>query len=210
MPCSSELALKRSPLCAGCCYDPAAASVGNGGATEALPACFTYNTGSSSYSFAAASNGANSGSALCSSWCHCSFIHHLTQQGCAHSMLHLRGSMLWLHADRRPHGHSTPIARTSQAAGMAAGTLSSVAGTQPELGADISNLQVTVTDISPSILRVTIGASGRWTVPQGDIFQNVAIASGSPPGVWQLPAACNVCTAEPAWLLQQWPKCCIT
>ena len=60
---------------------------------------------------------------------------------------------------------------------MLAGTLTSVAGTQPELGADISNLEVTVTDISPSILRVTIGAAGRWTVPQGDIFQNVDVAS---------------------------------
>ena len=67
-PCAAVATLSKAwsqPVLpyAGCCYDPAASSIGNGGATEALPACFTYNTGSSSYSFAAASNGANSGAA---------------------------------------------------------------------------------------------------------------------------------------------------
>lgn len=45
----------------------------------------------------------------------------------------------------------------------------------PTLGADISGLQLSVVNVSPSILRVTIGAPERYTIPQGEVFQNTAI-----------------------------------
>ena len=60
-----------------------------------------------------------------------------------------------------------------------AGTLTSVSGAQPELGEDLRSLQLSVANVSPSILRVTIGAPGRYVVPQGDIFQNAGIKGGS-------------------------------
>ena len=50
-----------------------------------------------------------------------------------------------------------------------------MSGTQSELGSDISNLDITVVNVSPSILRVTIGASGRYTIPQSDVFQNTDV-----------------------------------
>ena len=43
------------------------------------------------------------------------------------------------------------------------------------LGADISGLDLEVSNLSPSIVRVTIGAKGRWTVPQEEIFNNPSI-----------------------------------
>ena len=39
-------------------------------------------------------------------------------------------------------------------------------GSLPELGTDISNLTLTVENISPYILRTKIGAPGRWEVPR--------------------------------------------
>ena len=48
------------------------------------------------------------------------------------------------------------------------------------LGPDISSLTLDVTQVSPSILRVTIGASGRWTVPQSDIFNSAQVTGKGP------------------------------
>ena len=45
------------------------------------------------------------------------------------------------------------------------GALTQQASTQPELGADIRALNMSVTYLTASILRVKIGAAGRWEVP---------------------------------------------
>lgn len=39
-------------------------------------------------------------------------------------------------------------------------------GSQPELGADIKTLTITVENITPDILHAKIGAPGRWEVPK--------------------------------------------
>ena len=39
-------------------------------------------------------------------------------------------------------------------------------GTMPELGVDLQNLSLLVEKISPEILRIKIGAPGRWEVPR--------------------------------------------
>ena len=67
-----------------------------------------------------------------------------------------------------------------------AGSLSSQSGTQSELGSDLTGLDLTVTNVSPSILRVTIGKAGRYTIPQDTLFKDVDIQSEGP------------CTASPA------------
>ena len=59
----------------------------------------------------------------------------------------------------------------------AAGTLATQSGTQSELGPDLTGLDLTVTSVSPSILRVTIGKAGRYTVPQDSIFKDVDLQS---------------------------------
>ena len=70
------------------------------------------------------------------------------------------------------------------------GTLTSSAGTMPTLGADLSGLQLSVVNVSPSILRVTIGAPGRYTIPQDDVFQNTQIERETPAALSQLLLAC--------------------
>ena len=39
-------------------------------------------------------------------------------------------------------------------------------GTMAELGPDIKNLTLLVEEVTPEILRVKIGAPGRWEVPR--------------------------------------------
>ena len=49
---------------------------------------------------------------------------------------------------------------------------------QPELGADISPLQLTVVNVDSATLRVKIGAPGRWEVPRSllrDTVNRVAL-----------------------------------
>ena len=43
------------------------------------------------------------------------------------------------------------------------------------LGPDISPLSVLVEAIDSNILHVKIGATGRWEVPQGDLFLNTGM-----------------------------------
>lgn len=43
------------------------------------------------------------------------------------------------------------------------------------LGPDITTLDLSVSQLSPTILRVTIGAPGRFTVPQNTIFKGTGI-----------------------------------
>ena len=50
----------------GCCYSAASSTVGNSGAELALPACFKYNTGGSTYSLAGPANGGGE---------HCTWTH---------------------------------------------------------------------------------------------------------------------------------------
>ncbi len=44
---------------------------------------------------------------------------------------------------------------------------------QPELGADISPLQLTVVNVDSTTLRVKIGAPGRWEVPRSLLCDTV-------------------------------------
>lgn len=64
-------------------------------------------------------------------------------------------------------------------AGGNGGKLTLTQGTASTLGGDVRALDLTVDNLSPSIVRVRIGASGRWTVPQEDLFLNPGIANGS-------------------------------
>jgi hypothetical protein len=50
------------------------------------------------------------------------------------------------------------------------------------LGSDITPLSVSVQNVDASVLRVTIGAAGRWEVPQAQLFTNTA--QGESPGLW--------------------------
>ena len=52
-------------------------------------------------------------------------------------------------------------------------------GTQPELGADITPLDLSVEQISRSILRIKISAPGRWEVPRS-LFKTENITLGAP------------------------------
>ena len=56
------------------------------------------------------------------------------------------------------------------------GSLSSAASTLPQFGTDVSPLNVNIQYITSNIVRVKIGASGRWEVP-ASIF-NVTAPSG--------------------------------
>ena len=47
-------------------------------------------------------------------------------------------------------------------------------GTLPSLGADISPLTLSIQNLGQAILRVTIGAPGRWEVPASQLFSNTA------------------------------------
>ena len=52
-------------------------------------------------------------------------------------------------------------------------------GTQPELGADITPLGLSIEQVSRSILRIKIGAPGRWEVPRS-LFKTENITFGAP------------------------------
>ena len=67
--------------------------------------------------------------------------------------------------------------RLAQLRMLVAGSLTSQSGTHSELGSDLSGLDLTVTNVSPTILRVTIGKAGRYTIPQDKVFKNVDIQS---------------------------------
>ena len=47
-------------------------------------------------------------------------------------------------------------------------------GAMPFLGTDISPLTLSIQNLDQSILRVKIGAAGRWEVPQDQLFSNTA------------------------------------
>ncbi|KAK9790964.1 hypothetical protein WJX73_005820 [Symbiochloris irregularis] len=76
-------------------------------------------------------------------------------------------------------GGSTYSLSANTSAGGQGGKLTSTSGTMSKLGPDITNLDLTVSQLSPTILRVTIGAPGRWTVPQSTIFKGTGIDSGA-------------------------------
>ena len=56
-------------------------------------------------------------------------------------------------------------------------------GTMPMLGADITPLSLAIQSLDQNILRITIGAAGRWEVPTSQLFSNTA------PGAVCWPAA---------------------
>ena len=55
-------------------------------------------------------------------------------------------------------------------------------GTMPMLGADITPLDVAIQNLDQNILRITIGAAGRWEVPASQLFSNTA--PGTPLHCW--------------------------
>ncbi|KAK9789923.1 hypothetical protein WJX73_005177 [Symbiochloris irregularis] len=78
---------------------------------------------------------------------------------------------------------------TPLSGGAQSGNLSSTAGTMTQtLGPDIASLDLTVEALTPSILRVQIGAPGRWTVPQADIFNRPQLAADTGPARLQFKA----------------------
>lgn len=73
--------------------------------------------------------------------------------------------------------------------GVATATIVPSITTQPNLGADLDAVDVTLAQITPSIARVRLSAKGRWEVPR-DIFTNVV-----PPSV-------DDATADPLFELE--------
>lgn len=63
-------------------------------------------------------------------------------------------------------------------------------GTMPFLGSDITPLALTVENIDQNILRVKIGANGRFEVPH-DLFQNTGQGELPP---YQSPFFLKICT----------------
>ena len=59
------------------------------------------------------------------------------------------------------------------------GSLTLQHGTQPELGSDVTPLELAVEHVSRSILRVKLGAAGRWEVPRS-LFKTDNISLGAP------------------------------
>ena len=59
------------------------------------------------------------------------------------------------------------------------GSLALQQGTQPELGSDVTPLEVHVERVSRSILRVKVGAAGRWEVPRS-LFKTENASLGAP------------------------------
>ena len=59
------------------------------------------------------------------------------------------------------------------------GSLTLQHGTQPELGSDVTPLALSVEHVSRSILRVKLGAAGRWEVPRS-LFKTENITLGAP------------------------------
>ena len=155
--------------------------MGNAGAELGLPACFKYNTGTSVYSKGGAGNGGE-----------CSHLLQRSADICS-SPLHGDNSQekrILMCSFQTFHRHVT-VARAevvmADLVGLwTAGSLTSQSGTQSELGSDLTGLDLTVTNVSPSILRVTIGKAGRYTIPQDTLFKDVDIQSE------------GHCTASPA------------
>ena len=64
-------------------------------------------------------------------------------------------------------------------AGGSSGNLKLKQGAVESLGADVSGLELDVVNISPTIVRVTIGAKDRWVVPQSDLFNSPKISGAT-------------------------------
>ena len=71
------------------------------------------------------------------------------------------------------------ILRCCLAGDVQTGSLTLQHGTQPELGSDVSPLALSVERVSRSILRVKLGAAGRWEVPRS-LFKTENITLGAP------------------------------
>ena len=55
-------------------------------------------------------------------------------------------------------------------------TLTQQSSTLPQLGADVSPLTLTQESVRPDIMRVKIGAPGRWEVPRASFPSNISTA----------------------------------
>lgn len=75
-----------------------------------------------------------------------------------------------------------------------------LSGSLPELGQDISPLTLDVMPLSAAVLRVRIGAPGRWEVPQALFANRDAPGADS----WLAPALHPNCTSV---CCKAWPVC---
>lgn len=62
--------------------------------------------------------------------------------------------------------------------GQQNGTLTQQASTLPELGPDVSPLSLMVENVRADILRVKIGAQGRWEVPRATFPSPANVSAG--------------------------------
>lgn len=181
----------------GCCYTPAPATTG--AALVTLPACFYPNGGDSSFSL----SGALQSSGKPRATIHRHVISIPSQPRLALCQMLLTAALpVWhpvlqdasiLHWQGRGARGNTPALLHSAAprlmlqancAGLAGagsaqtGSLSSASTTLPQFGPDVSPLNVGIQYITASILRVKVGAQGRWEVP-ATLF-NVTPPTGAP------------------------------
>ena len=182
----------------GCCYIPAPATTG--AALVTLPACFYPNGGDSSFSLSGALQSSGTPKAASS--------HHIisipSQPRLALCLMLLTGALpaghpvlqdpSSLHRQGRGAMGNTPALLDSTvprhrpwadcavlagAGSTQTGSLSSASTTLPEFGPDVSPLNVDIQYITSSILRVKVGAQGRWEVPAATLF-NVTPPTGAP------------------------------
>jgi len=71
-------------------------------------------------------------------------------------------------------------------------------GTQPELGADITPLGLSIEQVSRRILRIKIGAPGRWEVPRS-LFKTENITFGAPRCCLLIAHLCFTTWGRPAY-----------
>ena len=69
--------------------------------------------------------------------------------------------------------------KSAAAGSVQNGSLVLEQGIQPELGADITPLGLSIEQVSRRILRIKIGAPGRWEVPRS-LFKTENITFGAP------------------------------
>ena len=173
----------------GCCYIPAPATTG--AALVTLPACFYPNGGDSSFSLSGALQ--SSGKSRAPGPYHIVYIPLpmtslldttaarkstacLAPCPAGTSILHQRckyaGCILFQCAEAHAR------ADCAVTGSVQTGSLSSAASTLPQFGPDVSPLNVDIQYITSSILRVKVGAQGRWEVP-ATLF-NVTPPTGAP------------------------------
>ncbi len=198
----------------GCCFVPSAPYIGS--ATLDLPVCIFPNNGSSAYNLAgdltAASACPSARPACPASAPRCSEalrggrqslapavqLYKLGVPRCA-SLVGCTPAVPKAHTtsavEQRGARHAWSRAQPGAPARPAGGgpqtaTLTQAAATLPQLGPDVSPLALTVEHTRADILRVKIGAQGRWEVPRSTFPANVSAGAGP----CQTPPSPHQCT----------------